>query len=133
MLIQGGTMRSGTRRTSSVTGLYWMSCIISFWKITLPGVAAMVSPTRKASRSLMVMDKVLRLASMSRRRLARPLSRFSAAALKRGLQHLGIGRDEVRRSDRVDELARVEIDLVRRLFVEAFDATHGREDGLGRD
>src|SRR5215208_3627305 len=69
-------MRSGTRRTSSVNGLYWMSCIISFWKTTLPRVAAMISPTRKASRSLMVMDKVLRLASMSRRRLARPLSRF---------------------------------------------------------
>src|SRR5215207_812939 len=56
-----------------------------------------------------------------------------AAALKRGLQHLGVGRDEVRRSDRVDKLARVEIHLTSRLFVEAVDAARGREDGLGRD
>ena len=43
-------MRSiGRRRTAGVAGAYWMSWMSSFWKTTLPGVVAMLSPTVKAS------------------------------------------------------------------------------------
>ena len=45
MLIQGGMISSGRRCTFSVVGVYWISCIRSFWNTTLPGVLAMFSPS----------------------------------------------------------------------------------------
>ena len=45
MLIHGGTISTGASSTFFVRGAYWMSCISSFWKITLPGVSARLRPT----------------------------------------------------------------------------------------
>jgi hypothetical protein len=45
-------INSGRRNTVSVVGAYWMSCINSFWKTTLPGVVATFSPSLNASRSV---------------------------------------------------------------------------------
>ncbi len=44
-----------------------------------------------------------------------------AAAIDRRAQHLGIGHQEIRRRDRVDELPCIEIDLPRGALVEPFD------------
>ncbi len=77
MLIQGGTIKSGRRWTVGVAGAYWMSSIRSFLKITLPGVAATVSPTVNPFRSVIRMRSSPLPRSMSSRRLASPLIRFS--------------------------------------------------------
>ena len=76
MLIQGGTMSSGTSCTFSVVGSYWMSCSRSFWKTTLPGAVAMLRPTSKASRSVWVRLNTSPDRSMSWTRLAMPCTRF---------------------------------------------------------
>ena len=44
MLIQGGKMTSGISWTVSVVGENWISWMISFWKITLPGAVATFTP-----------------------------------------------------------------------------------------
>ena len=50
-----------------------------------------------------------------------PVQQVLAAAFDRRAQHLGIGHHEIRRRQRVDELARIEIDLARGALVEPFD------------
>ena len=78
MLIQGGMISSGRFSTLSVTGVYWMSCINSFWKITLPGVIARFLPTANFDASDW---RILRLpppASMSSASMLMPRTRFSA-------------------------------------------------------
>ena len=76
MLIQGGKISSGRFSTFSVVGVYWISCIRSFWYTTLPGVTAMFSPTLNAS-SVMLMRSLPLPRSRSASRLLRPFSRFS--------------------------------------------------------
>ena len=51
-----------------------------------------------------------------------PLDEVLATGGHGGAEHLGIGQREVRRRERVDVLARVEVDLLLRLLVEALDA-----------
>jgi hypothetical protein len=71
-----------------VVGLYWISSIRSLRKTTLPGVAAMFSPTVKADRSTLrgspplVVRSVMKFRA-PRRRLTPPVSnaRFRAAGL----------------------------------------------------
>ena len=54
-----------------------------------------------------------------------------SARLERRGENLGIGRDEIGRGERVDELAGIEVDLARGRWVEPLDAAHRRERGLG--
>jgi hypothetical protein len=70
-------MTSGRLSTVSVAGAYWMSCIRSFWKTTLPGDTAMFSPTRNLESSVMRMRSLPLPRSRSFRRCERPFSRFS--------------------------------------------------------
>jgi hypothetical protein len=53
-LIHGGKISSGVAPTFSVVGLYWISWNIGVSNTTLPGVAAMFSPTLKACSSVWV-------------------------------------------------------------------------------
>ena len=48
-MIQAGTIRTGSARTSAVAGAYWISSIRRLRKTTLPGVIATSRPTSKAS------------------------------------------------------------------------------------
>jgi len=48
-MIQAGTISTGSGCTVSVCGAYWISSNRSLRNTTCPGVAAMVSPTAKAS------------------------------------------------------------------------------------
>ena len=47
-----GNPLAGMVGTFFVAGSYWMSCIKSFWKTTLPGVVAMFTPSSKALLSV---------------------------------------------------------------------------------
>ena len=53
------------------------------------------------------------------------LDQVLAAAFDRRAQHLGVGQHEVRRRHRVDELPRVEVDLLLRLRVDVVDVGDG--------
>jgi hypothetical protein len=57
-----------------------------------------------------------------------PLDQVLAARLHGRAQHLGVGHDEVGRRHGVDELARVEIDLLGGLVVQALDLLNGGLD-----
>ena len=122
MLIQGGKISSGRFNTFSVVGAYWISCIRSFWKTTLPGVTATFSPTRKLLSSVMRMRRSPLPRSRSASRLRQALQQVLATVSTVLAQHLRVGQQEVGRAHRVDELAGVEIDLLRRLGVEPVDA-----------
>jgi hypothetical protein len=76
LLIQGGMISSGRFHCSLVVGLNWSSWIISFWKITLPGVEATFLPISKADGSVILTRSWPPPSSMSRSRLLKPLSRF---------------------------------------------------------
>ena len=121
MLIQGGMISSGRRFTVSVVGAYWISCIRSFWKTTLPGVVAMFSPILNAVMSVMLIASRPLPRSRSSSRFLQAVDQVLAAAVDRGAQHFGVGQHEIRRRHRVDELARIEIDLARGLVVEPVD------------
>ncbi len=77
MLIQGGTISSGVFSTVSVAGVYWMSCISSFWKTTLPGVTARLRPTSNIFGSDCRI-LILPFSSMSSVSMVMPRTRFSA-------------------------------------------------------
>ncbi len=77
MLIHGGTISSGVRSTFSVVGVYWISCISSFWKITLPGVVAMLTPTSRLDGSDWRMRSVPWPASISSASIFMPRTRLS--------------------------------------------------------
>ena len=115
-------------RPAWCVGVYWRSCIRSFWKTTLPGVTAMFLPTSKASVSAILIFSLPLPASRSSSRFCRPLSRFSPLAFDRLAQHLGVGHDEVGGRHRVDELAGVEVDLLGGLVVQPLDVAHGGLD-----
>ena len=121
MLIQGGMISSGRFAAFSVVGVYWISWIRSFWNTTLPGVTAMFLPTSKASMSVMLILSWPLPRSRSSSRFCKPFTRFSAAALDRGAQDFRIGQHEIAGRHRIDELARIEIDLARRLLVQSLD------------
>ncbi len=78
MLIQGGTIKSGVRSTFSVVGVYWISCINSFWKITLPGVVAILTPTARLEGSDWRIRNMPRPASISSASIFMPRTRLSA-------------------------------------------------------
>jgi hypothetical protein len=50
LLIVGGTNSSGTWRTRSVVGLYWISSNTSVRSTTEPGETARLPPTSKLAR-----------------------------------------------------------------------------------
>ena len=124
MLIHGGMMSSGRFHAFLVVGSYWISCISSFWNTTLPGVVAMLTPSSNAFASVIEILSWPLPRSMSSSRLCRPLTRFWPPRRDRLAEHLGIGQREVRRRERVDVLAREEVDLLLRVLVEALDARH---------
>ncbi len=76
MLIHGGMTSSGRFATFAVVGSYWMSCSRSFWKTTLPGVVAMLTPSSKAFGSVIEILSWPLPRSMSSSRLWSPLTRF---------------------------------------------------------
>ena len=82
MLIQGGTISSGRRSTVAVVGAYWMSCISSFWWITLPGVIARLRPTSNFDGSDWRIFSSPPPASMSSASIWVPRTRFSAFSLR---------------------------------------------------
>jgi hypothetical protein len=53
LLIVGGTISSGTRRTLGVCGWYWSSSNIGVRSTTAPGVTARSAPTSNASAATM--------------------------------------------------------------------------------
>ena len=121
MLIQGGMISSGRWWTCSVVGAYWISCISSFWKTTLPGREREVLAEREGVE-IGHLDRELAVAAgQVAEQVVEAAQQVLAAALERGAQHLGIGRDEVGGRHRVDELAGVEVDLLPGLVVDALD------------
>ena len=76
MLIHGGMTSSGRFATFFVVGSYWISCIRSFWKTTLPGVVAMLTPSSNAFVSVIEILSWPLPRSMSSSRLLSPLTRF---------------------------------------------------------
>ena len=76
MFIHGGITSNGVRCTCPVLGAYWISCMRSFWKTTLPGVMARFRPTSKASSSLVLIFSWPPLSARSEIRLFRPSIRF---------------------------------------------------------
>ena len=83
MLMQGGNITSGRLKTVGVTGLYWMSWISSFSKITAPSVTARFLPTSNIDSSVVEM-RPLWTSSRSKRipwaRLSPPVSSASLSA-----------------------------------------------------
>ena len=71
----GGTISSGTSRTRSVCGRYWISSSTSVRNTTAPGVTAMLRPTSNADRS--TISGIRGGAAMSRRKVSPPRTRFS--------------------------------------------------------
>ena len=119
MLIQGGTISSGTLSTSGVVASYWMSCISSFWKITLPGVSARLRPTSNFD-GIGLADLEIAVAGLD------VLGEHVHAAHeilgvrgKRLAQQFRIGEHEIRRRDRVGDLLDVELGLLPRVLVDA--------------
>ena len=83
MLITGGTISSGTCRTVSVTGRYWISSNTGVRSTTDPGVTARSTPTSNASGS--TIDGTRGGTAMSDRKFRRPATALpppvSSAAL----------------------------------------------------
>ena len=69
-------MRSGTAPHLFGDRGISMSCIISFWKITLPGFAACSRQAETLPCLSYVIERVARLASMSSEKVREPLRRF---------------------------------------------------------
>ena len=115
---------SGRLSTVSVLGEYWMSWISSFWidhlalgdgdvLAELEGVRVGHLDGQLAAPALEVREQIVQAAQQ-----------VLAAGLGGPPQHLGVGEQEVGRAHRVDELARVKIDLLRGLGVEPVDVAH---------
>ena len=102
-----------------------MSCIRSFWNTTLPGVVAMLTPSSNA----LVRSSRSELAAAALdvvEQVVQALHEVLAAGRDGLAEHLGIGQREVRRRQRVDVLAREEVDLLLGVLVEAVDLPPGR-------
>ena len=82
---------------SAVDGAYWMSCISSFWKITLPGVTARLRPTSKLRASDW---RILQIAAAGLDVLGQHVHAAREVLGVRGqrlAQQLRIGQHEIRR------------------------------------
>ena len=108
MLMHGGTMTSGRLCTVGVVASYWMSSISALRNTTLPGVTARLRPTANARSSVIV----IRPRRASSARLRSPCHEALALGRDRPREHVRIGRREVRRRDRVDVLARRELEAL---------------------
>ena len=136
MLIQGGMISSGRFSTFSVAGVYWISCISSFWKITLPGVIARFLPTANFEASDWRIFRLPWPASMSSASMLHAAHEVFGVRRQRLAHHLRIGQHEVRRRDRVADLLHVELGLVAGVLVELgvlhqpFGPLRGEQIGL---
>ena len=100
-------MTSGRLWTLAVVGVYWISWISSFWKTTLPGVV----PTFAADlEGRVVGHRDPALGQVLGEQL-QALDQAGAAGLHGELQRLRVGRQGVRRAQRVDHLAQREAPL----------------------
>ena len=90
MLIHGGQISSGVFSTVGVDGAYWMSCISSFSKITLPGVTARLLPTSNFSASDWRIFRSPPPASMSSASICMPRARFSALVVSVSRSNSGL-------------------------------------------
>ena len=104
--MHGGTIRSGRFATRDVVASYWISSIRSFRNTTLPGVTARLRPTSNADSSLIVMRPRGDVAD----EIAEAFQHARAVRFDRSREHVGIGRGEIRRRHRVDELAHGELE-----------------------
>jgi len=104
------TIRSGRLSTVSVDGANWMSCINSFWKITLPGVVARLRPTSNIEESdwagFSARPPPLSMSSASMRM---PRTRVVAFDVNVSRRQLGIGEDEIRRRQCVGDLPHIKL------------------------
>ena len=105
MLIQGGTMRSGRFRTLSVVGLYWISSNSRLRWTTPPGVVARFRPSSKSLRrrlpDLQVAVPCLDVLGEH----VHAANQIVGVGADRFAKQFGIGQDEVRRRNRVGDLA----------------------------
>ncbi len=86
----------------------------------------MLTPTLNLSRSVILIIRRPLPRSRSSQQVVEALHQVLAAAFDRGAQHLGIGHHEIRGRHRVDELPRIEVDLLRGLVVETVHLLHRR-------
>ena len=119
MLIQGGTISSGRLSTFSVVGAYWMSCIRSFWKITLPGVIARLRPTSNIDGVGLADLQVAAAGLDVLGQHVHAAHEVGGVGGERLAQQFGIGQHEIRRRDRIDDLAHVELGLLPGVRIEA--------------
>ena len=103
-MIQAGTIRTGSARTSGVAGAYWMSSIRRLRKTTLPGVIATSWPTAKASVPAGFPTRCQPLPVVPE--IERAANEIHAALLEGLRDHLGIGERKILGRDRVQHLAR---------------------------
>ena len=102
-----------------VAGAYWISCIRSFSKMTLPGVVARLRPTSNMRR-VGLPDAQLAAAGLDvLRQHVHAAREILAVRRQRVAQQFRIGEHEIRRCDRVDDLAHVELGLLPGLRIEA--------------
>ena len=118
MLIQGGTISSGRFSTVAVDGAYWMSCMRSFWKITLPGVDRQIAADLE-HRGVRLADPQVAAAGFDvLGEHAHAANEIVGVAGERLAQQFGIGEHEVRRRQRVGDLPHVELGLLLRVRIE---------------
>ena len=114
-------IKSGRRLTVAVVGSYWISC----------RRVVLVDHLAPRHRDVLADTKRLHIGHLDRQpalaafeileQVPQPVDEVLTAAFDRRPEHLGVGHQEVRRGDRIDELPRVEIDLARGALVDAFD------------
>ena len=102
MLIVGGMSSSGTARTDSVCGRYWISSKTSVRSTTLPGVAARFPPTLNLLVSTVAGSRGGR--DMSRTKLPRAVDEVGAAAVDRLLEHGRVDSGKLVGATGVDEI-----------------------------
>ena len=87
----------------------------------MPGVSARFSAEREGVE-IGHLDRELAVAAGEvAEQVVEAAQQVLAARLERRAQHLGVGRDEVGRRHRIDELAGVEVDLLPGLVVEPLE------------
>ena len=84
----GGTSSSGTSRTCSVRGRYWISSNTSVRSTTAPGVTAMLRPTSNAEES--TISGIRGAVARSRSRLTPPRTRLTPPVSMAALADAGL-------------------------------------------
>ena len=112
------------RSTVSVVGVYWISCISSFW----------IDHLARRRRHVDADDEVGRVGLADAQRAAAGFDvlgqhlhaahEIVAVRGQRLAQHFRIGEHEIRRRDRVGDLLDVELGLLARVRIEAFGVLH---------